>query len=155
MEVNNLGVRIKYEYSMEKLVGFEYNNTRYFYERNIQGDVIRIYRRNDLSLVAEYAYDAYGTPYITMQTNEHIGDINPIRYRGYYYDTESHLYYCSSRYYNPKWGRFISPDSIEYLDPNSINGLNLYAYCGNNPVNRFDPSGHFPITAMLITGLIM
>ena len=46
------------------------------------------------------------------------------------------------RYYNPEWGRWLSPDSIEYLDPQSINGLNLYAYCGNDPVNRFDPTGH-------------
>ena len=55
-------------------------------------------------------------------------------------DTE--MYYCKSRYYNPVLGRFISPDSIEYLDPSSINGMNLYAYCGNDPVNRYDPMGH-------------
>ena len=47
------------------------------------------------------------------------------------------------RYYNPEWGRWIQPDSIEYLDPTSINGLNLYSYCGNDPINRYDPSGHF------------
>ena len=58
------------------------------------------------------------------------------------YDVETGLFWCNSRYYNPEWGRWISPDSIEYLDPESIDGLNLYAYCGNNPVNRYDPSGH-------------
>lgn len=48
------------------------------------------------------------------------------------------------RYYNPEWGRWISPDSIEYLDPSSINGLNLYCYCENDPVNMYDPDGHAP-----------
>ncbi len=55
-------------------------------------------------------------------------------------DTE--MYYCKNRYYNPVLRRFISPDSIEYLDPSNINGMNLYAYCGNDPVNRYDPTGH-------------
>lgn len=55
---------------------------------------------------------------------------------------ETSLYYCNSRYYDPKIRRWISPDSIEYLDPQSINELNLYTYCGNDPVNRFDSSGH-------------
>ena len=63
-------------------------------------------------------------------------------YKGYIYDVETQLYWVSSRYYSPELCRWISPDSIEYLDPESINGLNLYAYCGNDPVNRFDPTGH-------------
>ena len=76
--------------------------------------------------------------------------MNPIRYKGYYYDVETGLFFCNSRYYNPEWGRWISPDSIEYLDPKSINGLNLYCYCGNDPVNNVDPSGHAFISALLI-----
>ena len=67
---------------------------------------------------------------------------NPIRYRGYYYDRETGLYYLNARYYNPQWRRFISPDSPDYLDPETPNGLNLYAYCNNDPVNYADPSGH-------------
>ena len=58
------------------------------------------------------------------------------------YDVETQLYWVSSRYYSPELCRWISPGSIEYLDPESINGLNLYAYCGNDPVNHIDPSGH-------------
>ena len=69
---------------------------------------------------------------------------NTFIYKGYNYDVETQLFYCNSRYYSPKLCRFISPDSIEYLDPQSINGLNLYAYCMNNPIMYSDPSGHMP-----------
>ena len=72
--------------------------------------------------------------------------MNPFRYRSYYYDTDTKLYYLHSRYYDPELGRFISPDNIGYLEPESINGLNLFAYCSNNPVNYFDPNGHFIIS---------
>ena len=67
---------------------------------------------------------------------------------------ETGLYYCSSRYYDPEVGRWISPDSIEYLDPESINGFNLYAYCLNNPVMYVDSTGHFAISTFLI-GLVV
>ncbi len=55
---------------------------------------------------------------------------------------ETNMYYCNSRYYVPEWCRWLTIDSVEYLEPGSINGLNLYTYCGNNPVNRYDPTGH-------------
>ncbi len=66
------------------------------------------------------------------------------RYRSYYYDVETGLYYLQSRYYDPETGRFITADRIEYLDLENVNGLNLYAYCGNNPVMYADPSGCLP-----------
>ena len=75
---------------------------------------------------------------------------NPIRYRGYYYDTDIGLYYLNARYYSPELRRFISPDDTSYLDPENANGLNLYAYCYNDPVYYADPSGNGPITAILI-----
>ena len=62
----------------------------------------------------------------------------------YYYGKESGLYYCSSRYYSPELCIFTSIDSIEYLDCESINGLDLYCYCLNNPIMYVDPSGHAP-----------
>ncbi len=98
-------------------------------------------------MVGNYEYDAFGNITNTLSS---IADINPFQYKGYYQDVETGLYYCNTRYYNPLWCRWISPDTIDYLDYESINGLNLYAYCGYDPVNRYDPSGHFAISAILI-----
>ncbi len=80
----------------------------------------------------------------------HIGHRNSFRYRGYFYETVSGLYYLKSRYYDSVTGRFFSPDSVEYLDPETIGGLNLYAYCNNNPVMNVDPDGHFVISLGVI-----
>ena len=87
---------------------------------------------------------------------------NPFRYRGYYYDAETGFCYLNARYYNPQWRRFISPDDTAYLDPKSVNGLNLYAYCNNDPVNYADPSGNSPtewwewaIAGLAVAGLIV
>lgn len=66
--------------------------------------------------------------------------MNPLRYRGYVYDTETGLYYLNSRYYNPVWGRFINADN-QITTGSDLTGTNLFAYCGNNPVNRTDPTG--------------
>ena len=110
------------------------------------------------NLVVKYKCDAWGNhsacnPDGRVNNSEtFIGNINPFRYKGYYYDTDTEMYYCKSRYYNPVLGRFISPDSIEYLDSNNINGMNLYTYCYNDPVNYSDGSGHMPEWAQWLIG---
>ena len=76
-------------------------------------------------------FDSYGE----NTSANFIGNINPIRYRGYYFDTETGLYYLNSRYYDPEVGRFISPADISELNPKVIGGLNLYSYANNNPIN--------------------
>ena len=93
--------------------------------------------------MVKYTYDAWGNHAITVLDAqcEELGSLNPFRYRGYYYDDETCLYYLKTRYYDPEIGRFITADSVAYLAPDTINGLNLYAYCGNNPVMRVDPNG--------------
>ena len=66
-----------------------------------------------------------------------VANLNAIRYRGYYYDVETGLYYLQTRYYDPDTGRFVSPDTPDYLDAETTGGLNLYAYCLNDPINIF------------------
>ena len=73
-----------------------------------------------------------------------IGHINPLRYRGYYYDTETGFYYVSSRYYDPEIGRWINADNAIAGVGGDIRGYNLFAYCMNDPVNMSDHTGHWP-----------
>ena len=103
--------------------------------------------------MVEYNYDAWGR-HTVSGSNVALGNKNPFRYRGYYYDTETELYYLQSRYYDPKLCRFINMDSIEYAEPERINGLNLFAYCGNNPVMFVDPSGHWFFTVLIICAVV-
>ena len=121
--------------------GFTYNGANYFYLLNLQGDVIGIYDSNG-DVVVKYAYDAWGQLMsITGTLADTIGVKNPLRYRGYYYDTETKLYYLQSRYYDPETCHFISMDSY-FVAGDYINGMNMYAYCVNNPVNMVDCSGY-------------
>ena len=93
---------------------------------------------NDKEQYSEVDVAAFDENYAHNKT---LAELNPFRYRGYYYDTETGLYYLKTRYYDPEVGRFITIDDLSYLDPDTINGLNLYAYCGNNPVMRTDSQG--------------
>ena len=104
----------------------------------MQGDILAVLDGSGNTL-GEYEYDAWGN--ILSQGSNVVLELNPFRYRGYYYDEETGLYYLNSRYYDPETGRFISPDSLKYLEPTHNNGLNLYAYCGNNPIKYSDPTG--------------
>ena len=117
---------------------FIYNGTQYYYVRNLQGDVVKILNTSG-GVVASYTYDAWGK--VTSSGNV-VGQYNPIRYRGYYYDTDTGFYYLQSRYYDPAIKRFISADDASLLGANGdFTSLNLYAYCGNNPVARADNGG--------------
>ena len=101
--------------------------------------------------MANYTYDAWGN----CTASGSMARINPIRYRGYYWDSETNWYYLNSRYYSPEFRRFISPDDTNYLDPETPNGLNLYCYCNNDPVNYADPSGHSVVAVITIIGLTL
>ena len=122
-------------------VGFNYNGTEYFYLKNAQGDIVGITDASG-NIIAEYVYDSWGKVLSvrdaigTEITNpSHVAHINPLRYRGYYYDSEFGLCYLNARYYDPEVGRFISADGT------LAGGPNLFAYCDNNPVNYYDPDG--------------
>lgn len=124
----------------EDLIGFKYNDNTYYYLKNLQDDIIGILDISGNKIV-EYQYDSWGK-LINIADNslEGIGTINPIRYRSYYYDNETNLYYLNTRYYNPEWGRFISADVCIGMNNDHI-GYNLYAYVSNNPINKSDPNG--------------
>ncbi len=93
--------------------------------------------------MVKYVYDAWGNHAVEVLDSAcaELSQLNPYRYRGYYYDTETGLYFLKTRYYDPEIGRFITIDDLSYIDPETINGLNLYAYCTNNPVMNIDPNG--------------
>ena len=153
-EIKPTNKEIYYHYNeKEELVGFNYNAKEYFYIRDITGNITNIIDSNG-TIKVSYEYDAWGKV-INIDGDEDLIEINSYLYKGYYYDKETQLFYCNSRYYSPELCRWISPDSIEYLDPQSINGLNLYCYCMNNPINKYDPSGHFAISAALFIGTIV
>ncbi len=128
--------------------------TNYEYVKDAQNNVIGIVKNNQV--IAKYKYDAWGNILEeTKDMSDPFVQINPIRYRSYYYDIETNMYYCRSRYYVPQWCRWLNGDSVSYLNPQSINGLNLFAYCNNNPVMGIDPTGHFGIgLALLIAAII-
>ena len=138
---------LEFVYDNSGVVGVKYSGAQYFYRKDAQGNIIAILDKNG-KVVVNYVYDAWGNNAVLDNNGNYIkngiGKLNPFRYRGYYYDTETELYYLQTRYYDPEIGRFISQDSIEYADPESINGLNLYAYCGNNPIMFDDPTGTMP-----------
>lgn len=140
----------------DNLYGFiKDNSEKYLYIRDQLQNIIGITDING-KIVVKYSYDAWGAlKNIEDTSSSGIGKLNPFRFKGYYYDNESSMYYCKTRYYVPQWGRWLSADSIEYLNPESINKLNLYTYANNNPVIYYDPDGHMALLcALLILGAI-
>lgn len=150
----------RFLYDNTGMIGFveKSSDTKYFYRRDVQGNVIAILD-NTGTVVVKYKYDAWGSCIVTnissAASSSNLGNRNPIRYRGYYYNTSLGLYYLTTRYYDPETGRFTSADTIDYLAPDTINGLNLYAYCGNNPVMKVDPSGHFSGGMLIAFGIFL
>ncbi|MEI3527432.1 MAG: RHS repeat-associated core domain-containing protein [Bacilli bacterium] len=154
---NQITNEIMYYYDIEGLVGIEYQGKKYNIVKDILGNVSKIMYKN--RIIGEYEYDGWGkcvekelSPEKNTEIDTFVLHNNPFRYRGYYYDVETGYFWLSSRYYNPEWGRFLSPDDVDYLDPTSINGLNLYCYCMNDPINYCDPSGHLPQWAQWAIG---
>ena len=109
--------------TFRQLTGMSAGSNRYFYVRNAQNDIIALIDENGTEVV-RYEYDAWGNPISTTGTLAGtIGKRNPFRYRGYYWDEETGMYYLESRYYDPEIRRFISADSVMLT---SLAGTNLY-----------------------------
>lgn len=127
--------------SDEEIIGFKYNNKIYFYVKNLQEDIIGILDEENNQIVS-YEYDSLGNIInVVDESNNNIGTINPFRYRSYYYDKETNLYYLNDRYYNPEFGRFINADGV-INGTKDIRGYNLYAYCANDFINGRDENGN-------------
>ena len=134
------------------IFGVVYNGAEYYYIKNAQNDVVAIVDSNK-NVIAEYQYDAWGciVSVTDVEGNDisaqkdHIGNVNPIRYRSYYFDSETYFYYLNTRYYSPEMCRFLNADGSIGANQD-IHAYNLFAYCSNNPVNFYDPSGCYIIT---------
>ena len=174
------GNKLEFYYDGNGLTGLKYDNVNYIYRKNAQGDITHILDM-DGNIVVKYTYDVWGNhvalclnknekgELVFSETSEpiekfhsdcikykNLADANPFRYRSYYYDTDAEFYYLKSRYYDPTTGRFISQDEESYIDSESINGLNLYAYCLNNPVGFNDHEGNKPKWwEWLVNGLVL
>ena len=111
-------------------------DTEYFYVKNLQGDILKVITATGTE-AATYTYDAWGK---LLTSTGDLADINPLRYRGYFYDAETGLYYLQSRYYDPETCRFINADAFASTGQGVL-GANMFAYCLNNPINLSDPSG--------------
>ena len=122
--------------------GFNYNGNDYYYVRNAQSDVIFI-SNSDNTGVVMYQYDAWGNMTACYDTSDDgmLSIINPYTYRGYFYEIETNSYFLKSRYYNPELCRFISADGYVQTGQGLLD-KNMFAYCGNNPVNRVDETGY-------------
>ena len=114
------------------------NGNIYYYITNAQGDVIRLVDING-NVAASYRYDPYGKAISALGSH---ANINPLRYRGYVFDHETGLYYLQSRYYDPEIGRFINADALVSTGQGLLSN-NMFAYCLNNPVSGYDPTGHW------------
>ena len=133
----------------------------YYYVLNAQGDVIALLNANG-TLAASYNYGAWGNYSVHDKDGKKttdatfIGHINPLRYRGYYYDRETRLYYLQSRYYDFANCRFINADTFATTDTNGFLSANMFAYCENNPVGNSDSEGEFPIqvVAAAVSGVV-
>ena len=154
-EKRSNGVILRYTYdALGALSGIQYTNGggtwhNYIVRCTLSGDVDQIFSTSG-KLVARYIYDTWGNTLSVTDASgkaitdaNHIANINPIRYRGYYYDAETGLYYLQSRYYDTTTRRFLNADTL--LGANAGAAYNLFAYCGNNPINLIDWSGEYPI----------
>ena len=125
-------------------------DTEYFYVKNLQGDILKVITATGTE-AATYTYDAWGK---LLTSTGDMADVNPLRYRGYFYDTETGLYYLQSRYYDPEVGRFINPDAFASTG-RGILQANTFAYCLNNPVNFADHTGYALETVFDVVSLCM
>lgn len=149
---------ILFRYLGDVLVGVQIDGRECLYVKDAFGSVKALVDAQAGTILARYVYDAWGLHKVLgndgseLTDPEAIGNINPIRFRSYFYDSKTGLYYLIHRYYDPETGRFLSPDALSVLDEErlKINGLNLYAYCHDDPVDYVDSEGRLAMLALLL-----
>ena len=149
---NCTGYVNEYLYDLDGTVcGLKYNGTAYYFYKNLQGDVIAITNETG-AVVARYSYDAWGKCTVESDASGvDIANINPFRYRSYYYDFEIGMYYLQSRYYDPEVGRFINADNATLVTMSMLpNGYGLFTYCCNNPIYNIDLAGFLAFSMAVI-----
>lgn len=135
---------IWYKYdSAANLISIRAYGKEFFYIKNLQNDVIALADASG-EIVTEYKYDSWGKILsITGSKKDTIGKTNPFRYKSYYYDNETGMYYLRNRYYDPEIRRFINADNFFAVQgsPETLHNRNLFAYCDHNPLTRSDSDG--------------
>lgn len=168
---------LEYMYDVKNEVcGFTHENASYYFRKNLQGDIIGILDVNGKE-IAGYVYDAWGNHAVlylnkvnnkeqysdvdeaafdeNYAKNKTIAELNPFRYRGYYYDIETQLYYLQTRYYDPEIGRFINANDVEILLAKESDNNNLFNYCQGDPINRLDREGKFFFTITISLSTVL
>ncbi len=141
MEKSSEG-EMRYHYDASgNLLYFDCGDKQYYYELDDHKSVVGILDEQGERLVS-YEYDAWGKP-VQISGDRQLGNINPFRYRSYYYDRESAFYYLHNRYYDPVVRRMLNMD--QYTDTQfGMFSHNMYAYCENTPVNAGNYTGNIP-----------
>ena len=124
-------------------------DTEYFYVKNLQGDILKVITATGTE-AATYTYDAWGK---LLTSSGDMAEVNPLRYRGYFYDAETGLYYLQSRYYDPEVSRFINPDVFATSDIDGVLAANMFAYCENNPIRNTDSTGAIGVDTLISVGI--
>ena len=140
----------------DSVCGIIYDDAPYYFYKNLQGDILEITDRNG-AVVARYTYDAWGRVVAITDSNGvdisdnvgHVANVNPFRYRGYYYDEEIGMYYLQSRYYDPVVGRFINGDDVGYINTATPLHQNIYTYCLNSPITSLDETGLMDVLGVI------
>lgn len=132
-----------------EVIGFKHNGNNYIYAKNSMGDIVGI-TDVDNNLIASYTYDSWGKVISITGSNVAVGELNPFRYRSYYYDSDIQMYYLQSRYFDPEIGRFINSDDVNYLGiTESEVSYNAFAYCNNNPILGTDEDGLYNFSDLI------
>ncbi len=109
----------------------------------------------DGTRIVGYESNAYGNTFVYFDDSTNgLAEINPFRYKGYYFDEESQMYYCTTRYYVPEWCRWLNIDNPLFIENEYSSTNNLFCYCKNNPVNYIDKDGQLFLSTLIIGAIV-